>query len=112
MEDLRTQSEKWIHLEDYEKTLMISRQEEKGKHLKVNNAKPPMGTKETHLSRGKYDDCTLLNTSRSHILREVMHTEIQEHPPPIKSKYKNRNKRCEFYKDFGHDTEECVHYLA
>jgi len=48
MEDLRTQSEKWIKLEDYEKTLAIFRQEEKWKHLKVNNAKP-VGTKEPHL---------------------------------------------------------------
>jgi len=108
MEDLRSRSEKWIRLEDYEKTLAMSRQEEKGKNPKVNTAKPLFGNKETHLPRNKYDDYTPLNTSRSRILREVMHTELKERPPPIKSKFKNRSKRCEFHKDFGHDTEECV----
>jgi len=57
----------------------------------------------------RFQQYTPLNTNWARILQEVMAAEII--PPPRKEKTPERadhNKHCQYHKNHGHQTEECV----
>jgi len=57
----------------------------------------------------KFQQYTPLNTNRTRILQEAMAAEII--PPPRKTRTPERtdhNKHCEYHKNRGHHTKECI----
>ncbi|XP_068466727.1 uncharacterized protein [Phaseolus vulgaris] len=57
----------------------------------------------------KFQQYTPLSTTRTRILQEAMATEVI--PPPMKARTPDRadhNKHCQYHKNHGHHTEECI----
>jgi len=116
MEELHGRSKKWIQLEDYSKTLTISKPQNNKDKPGRNNQNQQFKKvsdrgqdKESVGPRGAYSNYTPLSVSHAKVFRDVINTKLRDRPPPLRSKVKNKEKYCSYHKDHSHNTNECVH---
>ncbi|XP_061354174.1 uncharacterized protein LOC133298826 [Gastrolobium bilobum] len=122
LEEFRRRSDKYIDVEDMQKTYGESRGRSPNRRSpsKKNKDRDQRGSKkgkdtrdkrsDDRSPRSKYDDYTPLNMSRSRIWKEVAQTEIRnvERPRHLKAKSGlDINKYCVFHDQNGHITDDC-----
>jgi hypothetical protein len=60
--------------------------------------------------RGAFTSYTSLVMYLAKLYYEVKHAKIKKRPPPpTRAKSRNRSKFCNYHKDYGHHTNECIH---
>ncbi|GMN22284.1 hypothetical protein TIFTF001_043490 [Ficus carica] len=59
---------------------------------------------------GRFQQYTPLVTTIEHVLKQVTGRGLLRDPPPLRADRarRNQNKYCNFHKDVGHDTKDCI----
>ena len=109
MDDLKVRAEKWIRIEEWEKA-QAAKKEDKAKTTPPNQSRGKDDKPRVFLTKrkGLFNNYTPLTVSPTSVLKEVMHSELRERPPPLKTAEKHKNKYCEYHRDRGHSTNECI----
>ena len=109
LDELRQRASKFMQMEElreFQNQVRI----DGGERKVIEKESGPMArrAREEFRSR-KFQQYTPLNTNRTRVLQEAMAAEII--PPPRKARTPeraNHTKHCEYHKNHGHHTEECV----
>ena len=110
MDDLKVRAKKWIRIEEWEKA-QATKKDDKAKTTPPNQSQ---GKDEKPRDRspkkrkGLFNNYTPLTIPPASVLKEVMHSELRKRPPPLKTVGKPKNKYCEYHRDRGHSTNECI----
>ncbi|GMN20723.1 hypothetical protein TIFTF001_043157 [Ficus carica] len=61
---------------------------------------------------GRFQQYTPLVTTIEHVLNQVTGRGLLRDPPPLRADCarRNQNKYCNFHKDVGHDTKDCIQF--
>ena len=96
MDDLKVRAKKWIRIEEWEK-VQAAKKDDKAKTTPPNQSR---GKDEKPRDRspkkrkGLFNNYTPLTVPPASVLKEVMHSELREQPPPLKTVGKQK-KYCE-----------------
>jgi hypothetical protein len=87
MDDLKVRAKKWIRIEEWEKA-QAAKKEDKAKTTPPNQSwgkddKPR--DRSPKKRRGIFSNYTPLTVPPASVLKEVMHSELRERPPPLKT---------------------------
>ncbi len=109
LDELRQRASKFMQMEELREFRNQARIDG-GERKVIEKESGPMArrAREEFRSR-KFQQYTPLNTNRTRVLQEAMAAEII--PPPRKARTPERadhTKHCEYHKNHGHHTEECV----
>ena len=110
MDDLKVRAEKWIRIEEWEKA-QAAKKDDKAKIVPPNQSRgkdDKSRDRSPKKRKGLFNNYTPLVVPPASVLKEVMHSELRERPPPLKTVGKHKNKYCEYHRDRGHSTNECI----
>ncbi|GMN21563.1 hypothetical protein TIFTF001_043342 [Ficus carica] len=81
--------------------------QDKGKALVGDNSG---STPSPRTPAGRFQQYTPLVTTIEHVLNQVTGRGLHRDPPPLRKDraQRNQNKYCNFHKDVGHDTKDCI----
>ncbi|GMN49737.1 hypothetical protein TIFTF001_018895 [Ficus carica] len=81
--------------------------QDKGKSAVVDN---PGSNPSPRTPAGRFQQYTPLVTTIEHVLNQVTGRGLLRDPPPLRKDraQRNQNKYCNFHKDVGHDTKDCI----
>ncbi|GMN68865.1 hypothetical protein TIFTF001_037935 [Ficus carica] len=81
--------------------------QDKGKAVVVDNSG---SNPSPRTPAGRFQQYTPLVTTIEHVLNQVTGRGLLQDPPPLRADRarKNQNKYCNFHKDVGHDTKDCI----
>jgi hypothetical protein len=113
MEELKDRARFWIRIEEQSKASRdpISLQV-KAEGKSANKGSNQRGSFDSKFKekgpRGTFNSYTPLLTTSAKLYKEVMNTELTEHPPAMRSQSQDRKKWCAYHRDHGHYTNECI----
>nr|GMN22729.1 hypothetical protein TIFTF001_047477 [Ficus carica] len=81
--------------------------QDKGKAVVMNNSG---SNPSPRTPAGRFQQYTPLVTTIEHVLNQVTGRGLLRDPPPLRADRarRNQNKYCNFHKDVGHDTKDCI----
>ena len=106
-EELKDRAEFWIRIEEQSKAsgdpipLQV-----KAEDKLANKGSNQRGSFDSRFKekgpRGTFNSYTPLLTTSAKLYKEVMNTELTEHPPAMRSQSQDRKKWCAYHRDHGH----------
>ncbi|GMN65573.1 hypothetical protein TIFTF001_034636 [Ficus carica] len=90
-----------------EKNQIDQGRQDKGKAVVVDNSG---SNPSPRTPAGRFQQYTSLVTTIEHVLNQVTGRGLLRDPPPLRADRarRNQNKYCNFHKDVGHDTKDCI----
>ena len=101
MDDMKVRAEKLIRIEEWEKA-QAAKKEDKAKTTPPNQSRGKDDKPRDRCPKkrkGILSNYTSLTVPPAAVLKEVMHSELRDCPPPLKTVEKFKNKYCEYHQD-------------
>ncbi|XP_022873009.1 uncharacterized protein LOC111391959 [Olea europaea var. sylvestris] len=108
--ELLTRGEKYINMEETLNLRRVGPTFDGAKHKRQRELYLQQDLARGKQKQGTPPTLTYLNTSRSNILMEIKDMKEFKWPPRLRSplETRNKNKYCDYHRDHGHTTEDCI----
>ncbi|XP_068482612.1 uncharacterized protein [Phaseolus vulgaris] len=109
LDELRQRASKFMQMEELREFRNRVRIDGSERKQTEKDSRPMVRRAREEFRSRRFQQYTPLNTNRARVLQEAMSTELI--PPPRKARTPenaDRAKHCEYHKNHGHHTEECI----